>query len=68
MVDGGKLKLIDFGLSKQFGGDFRLRTSCGSPCYAAPEMLAGGSYDCRKSDVWAVGVTLYAMAAGHLPF
>lgn len=36
MVDGGKLKVIDFGLSKQFGADCRLRTSCGSPCYAAP--------------------------------
>lgn len=67
-MDGGKLMLIDFGLSKQFGGEAVLETSCGSPCYAAPEMLAGRKYNCKKSDVWAIGVTLYAMAAGHLPF
>jgi 5'-AMP-activated protein kinase catalytic alpha subunit len=45
-----------------------LSTSCGSPCYAAPEMLQGEFYDCTKTDIWAMGVTLYAMAAGKLPF
>jgi serine/threonine protein kinase len=45
-----------------------LETSCGSPCYAAPEMVNGGQYDCVKTDIWAMGVTLYAMAAGCLPF
>lgn len=68
MVDGESLKLIDFGLSKQFDHDCLLKTSCGSPCYAAPEMLKGGHYNCVKSDIWAMGVTLYAMAAGHLPY
>jgi protein-serine/threonine kinase len=45
-----------------------LRTSCGSPCYAAPEMLSSDCYDGNKVDVWALGVTLYAMLAGKLPF
>jgi 5'-AMP-activated protein kinase catalytic alpha subunit len=68
MIDGQNLKLIDFGLSKEFGNNPMLLTSCGSPCYAAPEMLKGRAYDCIKSDIWALGVTLYAMAAGRLPF
>lgn len=45
-----------------------LSTSCGSPCYAAPEMIKDAKYDCIKTDIWALGVTLYAMIAGHLPF
>lgn len=68
MVNGTDLKLIDFGLSKQFGNDPMLSTSCGSPCYAAPEMIKGTKYNCIQTDIWALGVTLYAMAAGHLPF
>lgn len=67
-MNGDNLKLIDFGLSREFKDNPMLITSCGSPCYAAPEMLKGCKYDCIKSDIWAMGVTLYAMAAGHLPF
>ncbi|CAJ2500470.1 Uu.00g033230.m01.CDS01 [Anthostomella pinea] len=46
-----------------------MQTSCGSPCYAAPELVVSDSlYTGRKVDVWSVGVILYAMLAGYLPF
>lgn len=45
-----------------------MQTPCGSPCYAAPEMVIGKKYDCRKVDIWAMGVTLYAILMGKLPF
>ncbi|QIW97625.1 hypothetical protein AMS68_003143 [Peltaster fructicola] len=46
-----------------------MQTSCGSPCYAAPELVVSdGLYTGRKVDVWSCGVILYAMLAGYLPF
>ncbi len=45
-----------------------MRTSCGSPCYAAPEMILKSKYQGMKADIWAMGVTLYAMLSGKLPF
>ena len=45
-----------------------MKTACGSPCYAAPEMIAGHDYHGSKVDVWSCGVILYAMVCGYLPF
>ena len=62
------LKIIDFGLSHEFDGKELLKTKCGSPSYAAPEILRGKPYDGFKSDVWCCGIILYAMVCGYLPF
>ena len=64
------LKIIDFGLSNYYVENETelLRTPCGSPCYASPEMVAGKTYDGVKIDIWATGIILFAMLCGYLPF
>ncbi|NWQ91266.1 MELK kinase, partial [Burhinus bistriatus] len=64
------LKLIDFGLcAKPKGGlDYRLNTFCGSPAYAAPELIQGKAYIGSEADIWSMGVLLYALLCGFLPF
>ena len=59
---------MDFGLSNTYKADETLKTACGSPCYAAPEMIAGKRYNGIEVDIWSSGVTLYAMICGYLPF
>ena len=62
------IKIVDFGLSNTFSQNEYLKTACGSPCYAAPEMIAGLKYQGDKVDMWSCGVILYALVCGFLPF
>lgn len=64
----GRIKIADFGLSNTFKEGELLKTACGSPCYAAPEMIAGKEYDPKSADTWSCGVVLFAMVNGYLPF
>lgn len=62
------IKLVDFGLSNLYKEGQKLKTACGSPCYAAPEMIRGERYFGLGADIWSSGVILYAMVCGYLPF
>ena len=62
------LKIIDFGLSHEYEENSLLKTKCGSPSYAAPEIIRGKLYDGFKTDMWCCGIILYAMLCGFLPF
>ena len=62
------IKIVDFGLSNTYNQNELLKTACGSPCYAAPEMIAGKEYTGCKVDIWSSGVILFAMICGYLPF
>ena len=62
------IKIGDFGLSNVLRDGQFFKTSCGSPNYAAPEVISGLSYCGPEADVWSCGVVLYALLAGALPF
>ncbi|ETE70007.1 5'-AMP-activated protein kinase catalytic subunit alpha-2, partial [Ophiophagus hannah] len=61
-------KIADFGLSNMMSDGEFLRTSCGSPNYAAPEVISGRLYAGPEVDIWSCGVILYALLCGTLPF
>ena len=70
LLDYGNMviKLVDFGMAAlQPEGDF-LTTPCGSPHYAAPELLCNRPYDGSQADVWSAGVVLFVMLTGYPPF
>lgn len=72
LVDAkGNIKITDFNLSalpQHFRADGLLHTTCGSPNYVAPEILANKGYDGATSDIWSCGVILYVILTGYLPF
>jgi len=69
LTKDGKIKIADFGMAALHQSpDHKLKTSCGSPHYAAPELIRGATYRGDKADIWSLGVILYATLAGRLPF
>ena len=69
LLDHNKsIKIVDFGLSNTYKSGELLKTACGSPCYAAPEMIAGKKYLGLQVDIWSCGVILFALICGYLPF
>lgn len=65
----GNVKLCDFGFTREYqGATSYLQTWCGTICYSAPEMLKGEKYAGEKVDVWSLGIILYALLCGELPY
>jgi serine/threonine protein kinase len=62
------IKINDFGLSNFINPGVRLKNFCGSPVYAAPEIIRKKSYDGPTADIWSLGVMLFTMVTGHLPW
>ncbi len=69
LLDGdSNIKLADFGFSNYYTDTCLLSTWCGSPPYAAPELFEGKRYVGPKADIWSLGVVLYVLVSGTLPF
>jgi serine/threonine protein kinase len=69
MIDSGKkIKIIDFGFSVKAEPMQRLNLFCGTPNYMSPEIILKKDYYGGPSDIWALGVLLYVICAGHFPF
>ncbi|BEJ16684.1 hypothetical protein CspHIS471_0600850 [Cutaneotrichosporon sp. HIS471] len=62
------IKVADFGMAAWQADENLLETSCGSPHYASPEIVAGKSYNGTASDIWSCGIILFALLTGRLPF
>lgn len=63
------VKLCDFGFTREYEGkSAHLQTFCGTICYSAPEMLKAEKYAGEKVDIWSLGIILYSLIAGQLPF
>lgn len=69
LLDGWhNVKLADFGMAALQPAGHWLNTSCGSPHYAAPEIIYGRRYRGDRADIWSCGIILYALLTGYLPF
>eukprot|EP01133_Synstelium_polycarpum_P016840 gene16840-20024_t len=63
-----QIKIIDFGLSNVFTPGSYLKTFCGSPTYASPELILRKEYNGPSVDIWSMGVVLFVLVTGYLPF
>jgi len=69
LLDGDfRVKIIDFGLSNYFVPGENMKTFCGSPTYTAPELIQRKEYEGPNIDIWSMGVVLYVLVCGQLPF
>lgn len=68
LTEDGRIKIADFGMASLLAPGSFLETSCGSPQYCAPEILLGELYEGCAADIWSLGVVLFAMTTGGLPF
>ncbi|KJE96447.1 snrk protein [Capsaspora owczarzaki ATCC 30864] len=68
LFSGGSIKITDFGFSNSYEQGQKLQTACGSLAYSPPEVLLGDEYDGPAVDIWSLGVILYMMVCGSLPF
>ena len=67
MQDRGHIKFVDFGFAKVLKSS-KTKTNCGTPAYIAPEILRGNHNHSFEVDVWSLGVLLFAMLCGTVPF
>ena len=62
------VKICDFGVSKIIKKNHFIREQCGTPAYLAPEIIEDKGYEAFFPDIWSMGVLLYAMLCGTVPF
>lgn len=68
LTDNNTVKLIDFGFTTNYQNQHLLETYCGSSAYASPEIIIGKKYSGPETDIWSLGVILYTLVCGELPF
>ncbi|XP_051009634.1 putative sperm motility kinase W [Acomys russatus] len=66
--EDGAVKVIDFGLATRSRAGTKLKGQCGTKGFFAPELVHDIAYDGRKADIWSLGVLLFFITTGHLPF
>jgi serine/threonine protein kinase len=64
----GSIKICDFGVSRLINKGQSIQEQCGTPAYLAPEIIADEGYEGFYVDIWSLGVLLYAMLQGTVPF
>ncbi|XP_023714650.2 serine/threonine-protein kinase KIN82 isoform X3 [Cryptotermes secundus] len=69
LSEDGRVQIADFGVCNEFlGNDAALSSTAGTPAFMAPEALTNSKYSGKASDIWSMGVTLYAFVYGQIPF